>query len=113
MNASFPRERFEREFWHAKTRADVYVKFSDGAKVAVEVKHNLQDRSEFHRLVGQVYEYVVEWQVEVVVLLTGKSDPELMKCVQMFCSWLHRTERKKVVLTLPQLPELARSAQGA
>lgn len=82
LHAAFPEERFEKQYANGKTRADIFVAFRRGAKVVVELKRNLTDRSEAHRLIGQMYEYVSEWKAEVVVVLCGKNDPAAVKLIK-------------------------------
>jgi hypothetical protein len=91
LNASFD-DKFERQYWHGKTRADIYVEFKDGAKVAVELKRDLQDRGDYHRLIGQLWEYVTEWKVEALVILCGENDPALVKNVEAFVKFLRSNQ---------------------
>ena len=57
-----------------RIRADLVI----GDKVIVELKHNLDSTAKYQRLVGQLAEYK-EWKGQIVVLLTGKTDPNLRK----------------------------------
>jgi len=68
-----------KQYSFAKTRADLFVEFKDGGRVAVEVKANLTDRNEYHRLIGQIYAYLIEWKCHVVLVLCGECDPALVK----------------------------------
>ncbi len=81
LNAAVAGEVFERQYSKAKTRADIYVHFKDGAEVAIEAKYGLTDRGEFHRLIGQMYDYLATWKAEAVVVLCGACDPALAKHV--------------------------------
>jgi len=88
LNKYFPDEVVHRQYSRGKTRADLYVEFKGGAKVAVELKRNLVDRGEYHRLIGQTYEYLREWKVEVVVVICGESDPSLVKLAREAVTFL-------------------------
>lgn len=96
LNESFPKDKFERQYWRGKTKADLYVEFKDAAKVVVEMKRDLKDRGEYHRLIGQVYEYLTEWKVEVLVVLCGDNDPALTKNVENFVVFMNEHVKPKV-----------------
>lgn len=90
-----PEENFHRQYTIGKSRADLFVKFKDGAKVAIEVKSNLTDRNDYHRLVGQIYEYLTECEVEVVLVVVGKGDHALVKLAKGAIEFLSRYSDKK------------------
>jgi hypothetical protein len=90
-----PGENFHRQYTIGKSRADIFVKFKHGAKVAIEVKKDLTDRNDYHRLIGQVYEYLTECEVEVVVVLCGKSDPALVKLTKNAIKFLGQYAGRK------------------
>lgn len=96
LNACLPKDKFERQYWRGKTRADIYVEFKDAAKVAIELKRDLQERGEYHRLIGQVYEYLTEWNVEALIILCGDSDPALTKNVERFVAFMNEKQKRKV-----------------
>lgn len=103
LHERFPKEVFHRQYAHAKTRADIYVQFRDGAKVVVEVKFDLSERGEYHRLMGQTFEYMFEWKAEVVVVLCGRTDPSLVKLFQVFLDTVAEAMGRKARLVhLPQ-----------
>src|SRR5688572_9345206 len=62
LRAKFPRSTFSPEYEIGGGRADIYAElrtiFGPGAKVIIELKYNLTDRSEYLRLLGQLQEYV-------------------------------------------------------
>jgi hypothetical protein len=66
-----------------RSRADVFIDFEDwtgfGAKVVVELKYNLTTVNEYHRLVGQIADYV--GVSEVIIVLCGKTDQKLADSV--------------------------------
>jgi hypothetical protein len=96
LNESFPKEKFERQYWRGKTKADLHVEFKDGAAVVIEMKRDVKDRGEYHRLIGQVYEYVTEWKVAVLVVLCGENDPALVKNVESFVAFMQERTRRKI-----------------
>lgn len=95
LHTVFPLDVFHRQYAYAKTKADIYVEFHKGAHVVVEVKRNLTTRAEYHRLIGQSWEYMREWQAELVVCLCGECDPSLIKLVAEAVGALASTQRKK------------------
>jgi len=98
LNKSFARDKFERQYARGKTRADIYVSFKDGATVAIELKYAIKDRAEYHRLLGQIYEYVSEWSVEVLVVLCGDNDPALVKNIDGYVRFMKDNAGRKVRL---------------
>jgi hypothetical protein len=95
LNDAFKKDKFERQYWRGKTRADIYVEFKEAATVAVELKRDLTERGEYHRLIGQVYEYLTEWKVEALVILCGENDPALVKNVEAFLKFMNAHQGKK------------------
>jgi hypothetical protein len=89
LNHAFDSAIVHRQYWQAKTRADLLVVFESGPKVAVEVKANLTDRNEYHRLVGQVFSYLSEWECHVVLVLCGECDPALVKLTKRAIDFLN------------------------
>jgi len=63
-----------KQYAKGRIRADLVI----GDTVIVELKHNLDSTAKYQRLVGQLMEYK-EWKGQTVVLLTGKTDPNLRK----------------------------------
>ena len=96
LHGRFDKELFERQYWNAKTRADLFVQFVGGAAVAIEVKWNLVDRGEMHRLIGQTFDYLTSWKVEVVLVLCGENDPSLVKFVSRAAGKLQAAFDRKV-----------------
>jgi hypothetical protein len=63
-----------KQYARGRIRADLMI----GDRVILELKHNLDSTAKYHRLVGQLADYK-EWKGQIVVLLTGKTDPNLRK----------------------------------
>jgi hypothetical protein len=63
-----------KQYARGRIRADLVI----GDKVIVELKHNLNSTAKYQRLVGQLAEYK-EWDGQIVLLLTGKTDQNLRK----------------------------------
>jgi hypothetical protein len=56
--------------------------------VAVEMERNLDSTGKYQRLIGQLTDYE-DWKGYVVVLLTGRNDPELVKRLRGFLEKQH------------------------
>ena len=96
LHEAFPKDVFHRQYANAKTKADIYVELRNGgAKVVVEVKYKLTKRGEYHRLIGQAWEYLREWRCELVVCICGESDPALVKLTEEALSQLGSNQQKK------------------
>ena len=68
LHEAFPKAMIHRQYYMAKTCADIYVDFGDGCKkVVVELKADLNDRGEFHRLFGQMFEYTSVWRADSIL----------------------------------------------
>ena len=63
-----------KQYAKKRIRADIVV----GDQVIIELKHNLDTTAKYQRLLGQISEYS-EWKGAIIVLLTGKTDPNLKK----------------------------------
>lgn len=100
LNAEFPLEVFQRQYALGRTRADLFVAFKNGAKVAIEVKRDLAARNEYHRTIGQVYEYLTEWKVEVVLVLCGENDPAVEKLLERAVKFLGSGVRRKARVSI-------------
>jgi len=66
-----------KQFGHGRIKADLAV----GKKVILELKHKLDSTAKLQRLIGQLEGYR-ELEKTVIVLLTGKTDPNLLKELQ-------------------------------
>lgn len=97
LNRAFPNEVFHRQYAKAKTKADIYVEFKQGARVVIEVKCKLSARGEYHRLIGQSWEYLREWKSELVLCLCGESDPALVKLTREALEVLGRSQSSRKV----------------
>jgi len=102
LHERFPHEVFHRQYTKAKTKADIFVEFRlGGAAVVVEVKYKLTSRGEFHRLIGQSWEYLHLWKSELVVCICGDSDPALVKLANEATRMLVPALSKARVLHMP------------
>jgi hypothetical protein len=81
LQQAFPKQKVLSEYPIGRGRADLFLDFKDwtgfGAKVVIELKHNLQTLNEYHRLVGQLGDYVGIAKAEVIVVLCGTTDQHL------------------------------------
>ncbi|MGD0590748.1 MAG: hypothetical protein ABSA44_08120 [Bacteroidota bacterium] len=64
---------------YAFGRAKTDIAISD--KLAIEIKKDLNDTSEFQRLIGQVVQFK-DWKGYFLILLTGKTDNNLRDDLQ-------------------------------
>jgi hypothetical protein len=80
---SFPKKTFHLEHPIGHGLADIFVDLDDsddfGAKVAIELKYDLQSKVECDRLVGQIGNYMDVG--EVVVVLCGTTNLEFAAVV--------------------------------
>ncbi len=74
LHESLGKIQITKQYAKGRIRADLVV----GDDVIVELKHNLDSTAKFQRLIGQLSEYK-EWKGQIVVLLTGSTDPNLRK----------------------------------
>jgi hypothetical protein len=77
LHAELGSIQITKQFGHGRIKADLAV----GDKVLLELKHNLDSTAKLQRLIGQLEGYR-ELDKTVVVLLTGKTDPNLRKDLQ-------------------------------
>ena len=63
-----------RQYAKGRIRADIVV----DDVVIIELKNNFDSTAKYQRLVGQLSEYK-EWDGNIVVLLTGKTDSNLKR----------------------------------
>ena len=68
-----------RQYARGRVRADLAA----ADKVIIELKTNLDTTSKLQRLIGQLNGYE-SWEGRVVILLTGKTDPNLRKELDRF-----------------------------
>jgi hypothetical protein len=84
LNTRFAPRVVAREHRVGRGRADLFISFKDalgfGANVAIELKFGLTTMNEYHRLIGQLADYV-HHGLEVVVVLCGPTSAELSKQV--------------------------------
>ena len=107
LRIKFPRKAVLVEHPIGRGRADIFIDFKDwtgfGAKVVVELKYDLQTLNEYHRLVGQLGDYVGIADADVLVVLCGKTKAELASLVLQRVRDLTATKifRKGAVIVKP------------
>jgi len=74
LHREFPDIQVTKQFASGRIRADIVV----GGKIIIEMKNNLDTTGKYQRLMGQLMAYE-EWDGQVFVILTGKTDPNLRK----------------------------------
>ena len=75
LRENFPGFQITKQYAKGRIRADLLI----DDKVIVEIKHNLYSTAEYLRLIGQLIVYNHDWPGRVLLLLTGKPDPSLVK----------------------------------
>ncbi len=82
-----------KQFASGRIRADLVV----ADKIIIELKHNLNSTGKYQRLIGQIETYK-EWSGRTVILLTGKTDPNLRKELDKFLrtKWLDFFQRVSI-----------------
>lgn len=68
-----------KQYGRGRMRADLVV----NDDVIIELKNNLDATSKCQRLIGQLSDYK-EWDGPIIVVLCGKTDPNLLKKVEKF-----------------------------
>ena len=115
LRNKFPKHTVVREHPVGRGRADLFIDFKDwtgfGAKVIVEVKYNLSDLNEYHRLVGQMHDYVTLGDAEPIIVLCGNTKSEIAALVveRMAHVLRDRWFEKGAVI---QMPITARAGNG-
>jgi hypothetical protein len=77
LRNSLPGVVITPQYGFGRARTDIVV--SD--KVAIEIKKDLNDTSEFQRLIGQVVQFK-DWRGYFLILLTGRTDNNLRDDLQ-------------------------------
>jgi hypothetical protein len=99
LHEQFPAYNFIRQYTVGKTIADIFVDFDpNGCRVALELKANLSDRPEFHRLCGQLFEYAQVWKCDCVLVLCGETEPSLRKLASAYVDMLNNRYSSKARL---------------
>jgi hypothetical protein len=78
LRANAPGARIECEYRHLGTTADISVEwdgFISTERVLIELKRNLNSKSEFNRLVGQIAD-LRPHQTPIIVVLCGETSPQ-------------------------------------
>jgi hypothetical protein len=74
LHAEFPTTRIVRQYHRGTQHIDLLI----GKEVGVELKYNLHKQTEFHRLKGQLDDYL-EWEISVLIVLAGATEPDMKK----------------------------------
>ena len=74
LHRELPDIQITKQYAKGRIRAELVV----ADRVVIELKHNLDSTAKYHRLIGQLTEYR-EWEGRVVLLPTGKTEPNLRK----------------------------------
>jgi len=88
-----------KQYGIGRSRADLVI----DDRLIIEIKYNLNTSAKYQRLLGQLAEYK-EWDGRVVLLLVGKTDPNLRKQLTSYlekeglCSSMFLHEEDKVII---------------
>jgi hypothetical protein len=80
LREKLPKEKIEPEYRHLGTTTDIYVKqegIFGSSEVFVELKRNLQSKTQLDRLVGQI-EALEPKKNAIIVVLCGETNPALL-----------------------------------
>ncbi len=72
LGARLPGLRVARQYGHGQSRVDIGIE----DQVFIELKHNLDSRGAYQRLIGQLMDYK-RWCPQLVIVLTGATDRNL------------------------------------
>ena len=92
--------RVEKEYRHRGTTIDIWIGwkgylFDD--ELAIEIKHNLNKKTDFDRLVGQI-EGLDPKENKILVALIGETDPALIGRLKGKYSEMIKTDEPKVAI---------------
>ena len=79
LNKEIPEIKITPQFALGRSKADLLI----GNKIIVEIKKDLMTTSKYNRLIGQLIRYK-EWDRQVIVLLVGKTAPDLKLDLEKF-----------------------------
>ena len=88
-----------KQYGIGRSRADLVI----DDRLLIEIKYNLNTSAKYQRLLGQLAEYK-EWDGRVVLLLVGKTDPNLRKQLTSYlekeglCGSMFLHEEDKVII---------------
>jgi len=103
--------RVEQEYRHLGTTVDIYVKNDSNSAVFVELKRNLNSKSEYDRLVGQI-ESLQPNQNSIIVVLCGHSSQMLVgRLMDKYTPQSGSLECRKFALVLKSHLKKSRSAE--
>ena len=74
LHEHFDEVQITKQYGVGRSRADLNV----GDKVLIEVKKDLQSKSQHDRLTGQLEDYR-KWKGSIIILLVGETEPNLKK----------------------------------
>ena len=97
LRARLPEDaRVEREYRHEGTTVDLHIAF-DSTEVYVEVKLQLQRKSDYDRLVGQIVQLRPERNTVMIVLI-GDTNVQFLGRLRAYCRQYHREENPVIQL---------------
>jgi hypothetical protein len=106
LHRGFPKEIFQRQYKQGNTSSDLRLKAEGtGNQVAIELKYQLTSRAEYHRLIGQLWTYVTEWEHDAILVICGESDTTLVRQAERFADFLSSHARKTRVIAKAILRE--------
>ena len=79
LNKEIPDIKITPQYALGRAKADLLI----GNKIIVEIKKDLITTSKYNRLIGQLTRYK-EWDRQIIVLLVGKTAPDLKLDLERF-----------------------------
>jgi len=77
LEKNFPDDDVQKQYASGRVKGDICV----GHKVLIELKYGLKSTAQVQRLLGQLDLYKEQWKKEVVVIVCGNSDRDLIRQV--------------------------------
>ncbi|HSA96759.1 MAG TPA: hypothetical protein VLJ16_11965 [Acidobacteriota bacterium] len=74
LHEHFNDVQITKQYGIGRSRADLNV----GDRVLIEIKKDLQNKTDYDRLIGQLADYM-KWKGATIILLVGRADPNLKK----------------------------------
>lgn len=81
LEKELPKRNIQKQIGSGRQRVDIVV----DDKLAIEIKKDLDSTGAYHRLIGQLDQYLKKWS-EVFVVLCGETDRDMHKSLQKYAN---------------------------
>ena len=92
LHNTLKNQKSQPQYGSGRQRVDIVVQ----KKVPIEIKMNLKSTTSLQRTIGQLEQYLEDWQ-RLFLVLCGDIDPDLLKSLVKFAS----TKEDDIIPTLP------------